>query len=304
MDIMKDSLLNLERSEALEELELKYRTVVKDKQLQEQERMVAETSLLAERRNRYIIILISALIILALFGLFYFQHTKRKAQAERDAAIIVEREMGIRAVLLATEEERKRIAKDLHDGVVQGLTGLKLRIAKPTAQTIRLAHRTRSRIQRNGLYVRRVHRRVRTISHRMMPRALSELGLVPAMADLLDKTLGQANIQFQFEHHKVEGIRFDETVEVSLYRIAQELITNIIKHAQAQAVSVQLLKTASHLVLVVEDNGKGFAYEDQTNRNGIGLMNISSRAKALHGEVTYVPSPLQGTVATIRIPLA
>ncbi len=304
MDIMKDSLLNLERSEALEELELKYRTVVKDKQLHEQERMVAETSLLAERRNRYIIILISALIILALFGLFYFQHTKRKAQAERDAAIIVEREMGIRAVLLATEEERKRIAKDLHDGVVQGLTGLKLRLQNQLRKLSALPTEQEVEFKETASMLDASIDEVRTISHRMMPRALSELGLVPAMADLLDKTLGQANIQFQFEHHKVEVIRFDETVEVSLYRIAQELITNIIKHAQAQAVSVQLLKTASHLVLVVEDNGKGFAYEDQTNRNGIGLMNISSRAKALHGEVTYVPSPLQGTVATIRIPLA
>jgi signal transduction histidine kinase len=80
-------------------------------------------------------------------------------------------------------------------------------------------------------------------------------------------------------------------------------VNNIIKHSQAKAVSVQLLKTKSHLVLVVEDNGKGFKFDSAESRNGIGLMNISSRAKAINGEVNYQPSPKQGTVATIRIPL-
>lgn len=90
---------------------------------------------------------------------------------------------------------------------------------------------------------------------------------------------------------------------MSLYRISQELINNIIKHSEAKSVSIQLLKTKSHLVLVVEDNGKGFKFNSVENRNGIGLMNISSRAKAMNGEVNYQPSPQQGTVATIRIPL-
>ena len=111
-------------------------------------------------------------------------------------------------------------------------------------------------------------------------------------------------IKYEFEHHKVENDRFSDNVEVSLYRICQELINNIIKHSEAKAVSVQLLKTKTHLVLVVEDNGKGFTFDDPNNQNGIGLMNITSRAKAIHGEVSYEPSPEQGTVASIRVPLS
>jgi signal transduction histidine kinase len=286
------------------ELELRFETMEKDRENSLLRQQKTEQQLVVSQQRVWMVALASAAFSILLLAFFVVQRNKQREAAKRDTAIILERERGLRAIILATEEERKRIAKDLHDGVVQGLTGLKLRLQNQLRKLSALPLEQEAEFKETSSMLDASIDEVRNISHRMMPRALSELGLVPAMADLLDKTLSQVNIQFQFEHHKVEGIRFDETVEVSLYRIAQELITNIIKHAQAQAVSVQLLKTASHLVLVVEDNGTGFAYEDQTNRNGIGLMNISSRAKALHGEVTYVPSPMQGTVATIRIPLA
>ena len=299
-----DSLQTDQRTRQVTELELRFETMEKDRENSLLRQQKTEQQLVVSQQRVWMVALASAAFSILLLAFFVVQRNKQREAAKRDTAIILERERGLRAIILATEEERKRIAKDLHDGVVQGLTGLKLRLQNQLRKLSALPLEQEAEFKETSSMLDASIDEVRNISHRMMPRALSELGLVPAMADLLDKTLSQVNIQFQFEHHKVEGIRFDETVEVSLYRIAQELITNIIKHAQAQAVSVQLLKTASHLVLVVEDNGTGFAYEDQINRNGIGLMNISSRAKALHGEVTYVPSPMQGTVATIRIPLA
>lgn len=264
---------------------------------------MAEASLLAQRRNTYIALLVSVLIMLLLVGFSYIQFTRRKAERERDAAIISEREMGLRAVITATEDERKRIAKDLHDGVVQGLTGLKMRLHNQLRQAKMEDAEKDNFIQTSSLLDESINE-LRNISHQMMPRALSELGLLPALEDLLEKAFGHTDIRFSFEHHRLESERFDERIEISLYRITQELINNIIKHSGAKAVSAQLLKTATHLVLVVEDDGKGFRYEDEANRNGIGLMNISSRAKALNGEVNYSPSPQQGTVATIRIPIA
>jgi two-component system, NarL family, sensor kinase len=300
---VKDSLLTAEKSEAMAELETRYRTAVKDRKIEEQERQVAEASLLAQRRNTYIALLVLLLIILLLFGFSYIQFTRRKADRERDAVIIAEREMGLRAVITATEEERKRIAKDLHDGVVQGLTGLKLRLQNQL-RTANMDEAEKETFTQTSSLLDESINELRSISHQMMPRALAELGLLPALDDLLEKAFGHSDIRFSFEHHRVDGQRFDERLEISLYRITQELINNIIRHSGAKAVSVQLLRTATHLVLVVEDDGKGFRYEDAANRNGIGLMNISSRAKALNGEVNYTPSPQQGTVATIRIPIA
>jgi two-component system, NarL family, sensor kinase len=299
---LKDSVVTMEKSDALEELETKYRTAVKDRKIEEQERLVAQASLLAQRRNTYIALLVSVLIILLLFGFGYLQFTRRNAERERDAAIISEREAGLRAVITATEEERKRIAKDLHDGVVQGLTGLKMRLQNQLHLSPMSAELQEALQKTSSLLDENINE-LRNISHQMMPRALSELGLIPAFEDLLNKAFGHSDIQYSFEHHRLECERFDERVEISLYRITQELINNIIKHAGAKAVSVQLLKTATHLVLVVEDNGKGFAYADEANRNGIGLMNISSRAKALNGEIHYSQGQEHGTVATIRIPI-
>lgn len=301
-DNLKDSIVNLERSEQVEELETRYRTAEKDKEIAQKQVALTDSKLALENRNKWIIGLVGGLFSVLLLGFALFQKNKRRSQAEKDAAIIAERERGLEAIIDATEEERKRIAKDLHDGIVQSLTGLSLKLQKMFGSISGDAAQKKDFKETQSVLNESIAE-VRGISHQMMPRVLSETGLIPALNDMLEKTLGNTDIHYQFEHHKVEGERFKENVEISLYRISQELVNNIIKHSGAQAVSVQLLKSKSHLVLVVEDNGKGFKFEDADNRNGIGLMSITSRAKAINGEVNYEPSPEHGTVATIRIPL-
>ena len=300
---IKDSLVNAEKSAKVEELETQFRTAEKDKEIAQKQAALAEETLKVENRTKWVIGLISGLVIVLLLGFALVQLNRRKAQAEKDAAIIAEREHGLKAIIQATEDERKRIAKDLHDGIVQTLTGLSLRWQKQLGSIKSIDDEQKSSFKKSQVILDDAIGEIRGISHEMMPRVLNQTGLLHALDDMLDKSLGNTDIEYEFEHHNVEGERFAENLEVSLYRISQELINNIIKHSEAKAVSIQLLKTKSHLVLVVEDNGKGFTFDKEENRNGIGLMNISSRAKAMHGEVNYEPSPEQGTVATIRIPL-
>ncbi len=300
---LKDSLLEQQRTEQLAKMETRFETAQKEKENLALKQEKQERELVVSKQRNWIIGLTGGSLACLFLGLFIVQRNRRREAAKRDAAIIQERERGLRAIIQATEEERKRIAKDLHDGIVQSLTGLSLRIQKQA---------TSSRAKSSGLITDLTETRgtlddaiaeVRGISHQMMPRVLSEMGLVPAMDDMLNKSLGLTDIDFLFEHHNMEGERFKETLEISLYRITQELVNNIIKHSKAKAVSIQLLKTKNHLVLIVEDNGTGFEFDDPANRNGIGLMNITSRAKAINGEVHYEPSPKQGTVATVRVPL-
>jgi signal transduction histidine kinase len=293
---LKDSLLEKQRTEQLAEMETRFETEKKEKEnlLLKQE---------TQEQRSWIIGLVSFALIIGFLALFILQRNKRLEEAKRDAAIIEERERGLKAIIQATEDERKRIAKDLHDGIVQSLTGLSLRMQKQSSSEKAKAAGLDEEIDSTRSILDESIAEVRGISHQMMPRVLNELGLIPAVADMLSKSLGQTAIKYEFEHHNINELRFAENVEVSLYRICQELINNIIKHAEAKAVSVQLLKTKTHLVLVVEDNGKGFEWGDPSTRNGIGLMNINSRAQAVHGEVNYEPSPKQGTVATIRVPI-
>jgi signal transduction histidine kinase len=297
---LKDSILTIEKAEAVEELETKYRTALKDRRIQEQERQVAEASLLAQRRNTYIILLLSALIITMLFGFGYVQYNRRRAERERNLAIISERERGTMAVITATEEERRRIAKDLHDGVVQSLTGLKLRFQN-LVHGKEVPPELASGLDDTTELLNTSIDELRNISHRMMPRALSEMGLVPALNDLLEKTFHASGIQCLFDCIGADNTRFDDAVEVNIYRITQELMNNIIKHADAGTVSVQLLKNPTHLVLIVEDDGKGF--HPSLSAGGIGIMNIHSRVQALRGEVHFEPGPRRGTVVTVRVPV-
>lgn len=298
---IKDSILTIEKTEAVEELETKYRTAVKDRRIQEQERQVAEASLLAQRRDTYILLLLSALIIVLLVGFAYLQFTRRRAERERNLAIISERERGILAVITATEEERRRIAKDLHDGVVQSLTGFKLRFQNLLHGSGVPADMATGLDDTTELLNTSIDE-LRNISHRMMPRALSEMGLVPALNDLLEKTFHGSGVKYVFDHMGSDNVRFEETLELNVYRIVQELINNIVKHAEARSIAVQLLKNPSHLILIVEDDGRGF--DHSKTDGGIGILNIHSRVQALRGEVNFEAGPIQGTVVTVRVPFS
>jgi len=304
---LNDSIFNLEKSIQIADIETRYETEKKEKEIlilkektarQEKEKALAELTL--ANRKRWIYGLILSIFTLGFLAMYILQRSKRIEKARGDAAIIRERELGLKAVIDGQEEERKRIAKDLHDGIGQQLSGLKMawqalrnKLAKQIPEEIVGFNKlTRILDETAG--------DVRTISHQMMPRVLNEMGLVPALEDMLQKCLESGKIQYSFEHFGLE-VRFRENVEISLYRITQELVNNIIKHSGATQVSIQLFRNKQKLVLIIEDNGVGFDVREKSD--GIGLMNIKSRLNTIDGEVNYEPSPGSGTVATILIPI-
>ena len=120
----------------------------------------------------------------------------------------------------------------------------------------------------------------------MMPRALSEAGLVPAVEALLEKTVGHSGINYNFESYGLED-RYPEQVEVGVYRILQEVVGNVLKHAKANFFSVQLFRAKNQLVLVVEDNGIGM--RKAPKGSGLGLTNIRTRAHSIQAAVNFVP---------------
>ena len=260
----------------------------------------AEADAKVANRNKWIFGLIGGSLATLFLGMYFLQRNKRKLQEEKDLALIEERDYRIKAEINAQEEERKRISKDLHDGVGQQLSALKMAWGQLVEDVKGKVPEVSDRLTKLTTVLNNSADEVRGISHQMMPRSLQELGLVPAIDDMLQKAFEFSTITYTFEQFKAQE-RFEENVEIGLYRICQELINNVIKHAEASKVVVQLIRNNRYLVLIVEDNGKGL--DLSANQRGHGLMNIQSRLTTVNGSVNFEPSPTSGTAATIRVPI-
>ncbi|MEO9572213.1 MAG: sensor histidine kinase [Polaribacter sp.] len=292
-DIKKDSVFEQEKMKAILELETKYRTEKKEKELLETRTEKAETELKLSKTINWIYILIGGLTLAILLFFAISQRNKRKTQEE----IVAQKEQGFKAIIDAQEEERSKMARELHDGVVQQIGSVILK-SRNILSKMNLLQTKESQELLESL--ENSSQDLRTISHQMMPRALKELGIIPALNDLLEGSLPYSKVKYTLEHFNIAK-RLPQKIEVTLYRITQELINNIIKHSKATDVSVQLFNTNNTVVLIIEDNGIGFSSEKK--EKGIGLLNISSRLDIVNGEVHFEPSPKSGTLVTIKIPL-
>jgi len=298
---MKDSVVNEEKGKAIAELETKYETEKKEKTILQQQNEIANSDLKLAKRKRWIQVLSMTALFIIFLGLFIVQRNKRLAQAKQDALVIAEREAGIKAIFEATENERKRIASDLHDGVGQQLSGLKLAFSKLGAEIKSETPTQEERVDRLAQVIDEACVDVRTISHEMMPKSLGEFGLVSAIDDMLQKSLKISGIAYEFEPMGVDS-RFDEQTEISLYRVCQELVNNVVKHSEASQVDIQLYKAGAQLIMMVEDDGKGIP--EQITSNGIGMKNMRNRISSLKGQLSIEPGPEKGTVVTVRVPVS
>ncbi len=294
----KDSIEARERVGLVNDLETKYRTAQKERQIAQQKLDIntKEATITGQRNRMMFIISLSGFIIL--LGLLIFFRTRQLQERKMQAALMAEKEKGLEAIISATEDERKRISKDLHDGIGQKLTALRLGLLN--LQPRITENEARKEIIGISEEFTKSAEEVRFISHQMMPKALMEEGLVKAIEDLLQSTFRFTDIGYSFDFHKVNK-RYPEKLEVSLYRIVQELLNNAMKHSGASHIQVQLMELGQKLILMVEDNGKGIP---KGAKAGQGMQNIKSRLDYIKGVVNYEPGPNTGTLAIVTIPLA
>jgi signal transduction histidine kinase len=288
-----DSISKKEFSKKLAELDIKYQSEKKEKELLQVRTEKVETELSLAKTKIWTYILISGLVLSVLLFFTLNQRNKRKNQEE----ILKQKEHGLKALIEAQETERSRIARELHDGVVQEIGSIILR-SRNLFSKLNVSKEKESEDLLMSL--ENSNKDLRNISHQMMPRALKELGVVAALKDLLEGSLVYSNIKYTLEHFNIEK-KLPEKIEITIYRITQELINNIIKHSKATGVSVQLYNTNNIIILIVEDNGVGL-HSEESNK-GVGLLNISSRLDMVNGNVNFEPSPKSGTLVTIKIPL-
>lgn len=212
-----------------------------------------------------------------------------------------QQEQAIRAVMEAEENERERIARDLHDGVGQMMSAAKMNLSAFESELPFTDKEQRHSFEKIIRLVDESCREVRTVSHIMMPNALLKNNLGDAIREFTGK-LNQKDLRI---HVYTEGLdqRLDSGMETMLYRVVQECVNNTIKHAGADTMDISLIRDKDGISGTIEDNGKGFDASDPAVRKGIGIRNISSRIEYLKGTVDFDSSPGRGTVVAFHIPL-
>jgi signal transduction histidine kinase len=295
-DSIKDSANLKQNNKNVAELETKYQTEKKESQIKVQGLELKQKSSEIFRQRSFLIALIAGLLALAVFGYLFYNRYRLRQKQILNEALIREQQLGLSAVIEAQESERKRIAKDLHDGIAQELVAMKMGFEQFKDKENSEQYNTLMKSLDDACT------EVRNISHVMSPPMLENKGLPGSLEMLLRNSLGLAGIQHQFENLGVNE-RVDEKIEIGIYRIAQELINNIIKHAKASNVIVQLQKMGTQLILRVEDNGESFDFETAKYKGSMGLLNILSRVRTLNGTFASEPSTPNGTISMVRIPV-
>ncbi len=266
----------------------------------EQQRQLQQSALERQKLWRNIIIGI-ALFSLVTLGFLYNRYRLRQKNRYQQQLNRQQNEL-FNAIAATQDQERKRIAEDIHDSLGSILSAAKLKLSALKEGRPEMKGEQLENYQVTMQLLDEASGELRNISHNIMPATLSKLGLVAALRNLINNITSHSGMQINFSSHGLEQ-RLDEHSEMSIYRIILELINNIVKHAEASKVTVQLVRHPDYINLSVEDNGRGFDYQNALKiKKGIGLGNILSRVEYLKGKINVDALPGRGTTVIIDIP--
>ncbi len=206
-------------------------------------------------------------------------------------------QMITKQVIQAQEREREAIGRELHDNVGQILSTVKLYLDIVTKNKDAGKELLPKSVD---LLIGSIHE-IRNLSHALSAPTLGTKSLVDSINDLLQNVNSSADIHVQFTHDEyVDKIEMEQ--KLAIYRVVQEQLNNILKHAQATSAYISLEQTEGQIKLTIKDNGRGF--DSQVGRNGIGLNNIEARAKAFSGYVNIITAPEKGCILEVYFPIA
>jgi len=292
----KDSAYDERLHQQILDVQTKYENqkLEQDLQLVKKEKAFADVTL--KQRKTQLWLLVFVFISMTGAGIFLFYRHQQRQKAAIDAEKIRQQEARMSAVLQVQEDERRRIAKELHDGLGQTLSAIKLNFQSLSVKAIIPDYQPDfNKIEK---MLDNANVEVRSISHQMMPKELEQFGLVAAVEEMLRINLQNTHLKYSFEHNGFTD-RIGSQTELALFRVLQELVNNVIKHSKANMLNVQIVKHGSHVVLNVSDNGIGFDVE-RYEKKGIGLLNIASRIDGIKGHLHYESAPGEGTTVIIR----
>ena len=204
----------------------------------------------------------------------------------------------------AQEDERRRIARDLHDELGQLLTALRLQL-EAAGKLCEDNEELCNKINETQLLAKRVDEGIDFLAWELRPAALDDFGLYAALIKYVREWSHYAGVPAELLDSDLKKARFSHEVETNLYRIAQESLNNVYKHANARRAEIILDKRGDLIVLIVEDDGAGFNTEDKMNREkGIGLIGMEERAALIGGTLEIESAPGKGTTVFARVPVS
>lgn len=293
---VNDSMLNMESRKYGKDLEQKYETAKKDRKI------ILQQSQLREGRILNLVLIGSAAILLIIAFLYYrYYKQKQKLQQQRINELEKEKQLSAtEAVLKGEEQERTRLARDLHDGLGGMLSGIKYSLNTMKGNLIMTPENAQA-FERSIDMLDSSIKEMRRVAHHMMPEALVKFGLDTALRDFCSDINRSGALQVNYQSIGMEGATVEQTTAITIYRIVQELINNVIKHASASNAIVQVSRTNEQIAITVEDDGKGFDPEILKGARGIGWHNIQSRVEYLRGRVDVQSAPGRGTSVMVEI---
>lgn len=301
---IKDSVENKARDEIVNQYEVRYRTAEKSKELAEKELYISRQNNYLKKKN---IIIAGAGLLSLLLGITTFslyRSRKHREAIQQQHIQLLQQQQKIeqfKAVMEGEEKERSRIARELHDGLGGMMAAVKMNYSMLQNQYEQLA------ALQPGINIQdfdeihdmldEVNNELRRTAYNMMPDILSMHGIVEALKMYIDPINAYKHLYINLQVNGKASMD-DKFFELSLYRIIQELVQNVIKHAEATNTLIQLNFTDNNITLLVKDNGRGF---DTTHvQGGLGLQNVQFRVQSFNGSITISSSSSTGTSVFIQ----
>ncbi len=302
--IIRDSVFNDSKQMHVNYLESRYHSEMKEKEIIILKNTQREHELILKRRKYQLIILITIILIVALVAAFIIVRNKYRQLLDAQKLHIQEQQIkqleqekqlvATQAILEGEATERKRLARDLHDGLGGMLSVVKLGL-HDVKNGVALDSDDVLRFNKVLEMLDSSIRELRRVAHNMMPESLMRYGLKASLTDFCGNI---PNVQF---HYFGNEQRLDSKLEMMIYRTAHELVNNALKHAQAQHINIQIVQGTDRVSLIVQDDGVGF--DPKVKSEGTGLDNIRCRVQLFNGTMDIFSKTGNGTEVNVEFKL-
>ena len=297
----RDSLYTIENKKDYDELLTRYETEKKERQLEIQGLIIDQQNAANERNIIIILALLIIVLLLIITGFLYKNRLDRRQMMLIQQKELEFKEIQLNAVIESQELERKRFSQDIHDGFGQLISVLKLNVQSIDQENDR--DKRHAMFDQSVGVLNEMYGELKSICFNLMPQTLLNFGLVPTLKEFAERINRSGQVMVEVLSFDMDD-RLSELQEISIYRIVQEWINNILKYGDANSVTVQLTKDESELTLLIEDNGMGWNTDILSNGSGNGWKNIRSRANLIKAELELdSQTGNRGTTLILNIPI-